>query len=176
MRAIALAAALVVSAVVAGTAPALAASSCDITDLSCWGPGKKCNIKFRNKTGLAGGSAAGEHNQISRAATLRVSARKSNGNKAGSNVISITAGDNKTLNLDKKKDFVEIRLRSDSAQAVTMSCDDIRATLKGSGKCDVFAASSSRLDPLAFRYYLAYKCAGGDVVSSRPTKWDKSDY
>jgi hypothetical protein len=70
MRPIALAAALVVSAIVAGTAPALAA--CDITDLSCWGPGKKCNIKLRNKTGLAGGSGAGEHSQISRAATIRV--------------------------------------------------------------------------------------------------------
>jgi hypothetical protein len=169
MRAIALATALVASAVVAGTAPALAASTCDITDLSCWGPGKKCNIKLRNKTGLAGGSGAGEHNQISRAATLRVSARKPDGEKAGSNVITITAGDNKTLNLDKKTDFSEIRITAFDTAKVTMGCADIRGTLKGSGRCDVIAATKGKVTMSDVpTFYLAYKCAGGDVVSSKP--------
>jgi hypothetical protein len=171
MRGIALAAALIVSAVVAGTAPALAASTCDITDLSCWGPGKKCNIKFRNKTGLAGGSGAGEHNQISRAATLRILAVNRDSERVGSNTLKILAGDNKTLNLDKKTGFAAIKIGAANTSDVRMQCADIRATLEGSGKCDVLAATSSSYSIGKggnMNFYLAYKCAGGDVVSSKP--------
>jgi hypothetical protein len=168
MRAIALAAALVVSAAVAGTAPALAASSCDITDLSCWGPGKKCNIKFRNKTGLAGGSGGGQHNQFSQASTLLISARNASDALVGSNRLKIPAGGNKTLNLDKKKGFAAISIEADALMNIEMGCADIRGALKGSGKCDVIAASSGSSKTLKTHFYLAYKCAGGDVVSRKP--------
>ena len=172
MRVILLAAALILPALVAGQAPALA-ETCEITDLSCWGSGKKCNIKFRNKTGLGGGSGAGEHNQISRAATLHVSARKDDDGRAGSNTIKFDAGSSKTLNLDKKKDFLTVRITAGSSENVTMDCADIRDTLNGSGNCDVFAASSgsaSSSGNVSIRYYLAYKCAGGSVVSDKPKK------
>jgi hypothetical protein len=163
MRTIALAAALVLSTVVAGTAPALAA--CNITNLPCWGQGKKCNIKFRNKTGLAGGSGAGEHNQISLAATLKISAIDENSKQVGSNTLRIAAGDNKTLNLDKKKGFTEISIKANGVNNIRMQCADVKATLKGSGKCDVFTAGKSGGVNSTVTLYLAYKCAGGDVVS-----------
>jgi hypothetical protein len=98
-------------------------------------------------------------------------ARKPDGKKAGKNVITITAGDNKTLNLDKKTGFSEILITAFDTAKVTMQCADIRATLKGSGKCDVFTAGTSGGKSgglnTATIFYLAYKCAGGDVVSHK---------
>jgi hypothetical protein len=48
-----------------------------------------------------------------------------------------------------------------------MRCADVKATLEGSGKCDVFAAGTSGGLNAATIFYLAYKCAGGDVVSHK---------
>ncbi len=119
-------------------------AQCDITDLSCWGSGKKCNIKFRNETGEASGSGGGSYlNQKSQVATIKVSARKADGTRAGSNTLKILAGDAKTMNLDKKKDFVRIKVQnttnfSGATQVVNLDCQGVRQVLQGNGVCKVF--------------------------------------
>ena len=140
-------------------------AQCDITDLPCWGPDKKCNIKFRNLTGEASGSGTGTWlNQKSMAATIEVSARKADRSRAGSNTLEILAGASKTLNLDKKKDFDSIRIQnttnfSGAVLRVRRTCDAIRTTLQGSGTCKVWWGCASAGD-----CWTAITCSGGDVV------------
>ena len=95
-------------------APAAFAQSaaCDLTNLDCWGKGKKCNIQFDNDTGEGSGSGGGTgYKQVTKARTIRVSARKPDGGRAGKNSLSINAGQSNTLNLDKKNGFGYINIR-----------------------------------------------------------------
>jgi hypothetical protein len=160
MRIIALATVLIVSAVFAATTPVLAQSACDITDLSCWGSGKKCNIKFLNQTGKGSGAGGSQYNQVSWAATIKVLAVKPNGTRAGSNSLSILAGQSKTINLDKKKGFDRIKVYTTTAKKGTMMipCADIRATLTADNNCRIFA---DLVEEENSYYYLAYNCGGG---------------
>lgn len=128
-------------------APASAASCYErIQSLECWGGSSKCNIKFRNHTGLASGSGGSEYNQVSRAKTIRVWAVDENGDQVGSNKIKMLAGQNNTLNLDKKDGFEEINIRAygepdaNSDLSIRMDCDAIVSTLEGTANCKVFIA------------------------------------
>ncbi len=146
-----------------------AQAQCDITDLPCWGPDKKCNIKFRNETGEASGSGGSGYNQASYVKTAVVSARKRDGSLAGSNKLEILAGANKTMNLDKKKGFSEINIRvkpkaMNIDETVGMTCGHIRETLQGSGTCKIFMVKYSVYPD---QYYVAYNCNGGKVMSRK---------
>ncbi len=119
-------------------APVAFAGKCDLTDLDCWGPDQKCNIKFKNETGMGSGSGGRTgYEQISSAATIKLSARKEDGTRAGRNTLQILAGADKTMNLDKKNDFNSIRIDRLGSQA-QLFCQDIKTTLKGNGVCKVF--------------------------------------
>jgi hypothetical protein len=74
--------------------PALAEDGqvCDITNLPCWGPESKCNIKIVNNTGESSGSAGGHFNQVSWAVTVKALALKPDGSRAGGNTLEILAG------------------------------------------------------------------------------------
>jgi hypothetical protein len=124
-----------------------AAAVCDITDLPCWGKGSKCNIKFSNNTGKASGSGGGTgYRQYSAAATTKVKAVKENGNRAGKNSLEILAGATGTLNLDKKSNFNGINIVAttiDGTPEVTLTCEQVRQVLAGSGKCKLFITGSS---------------------------------
>ncbi len=142
-----------------------AQAKCDLTDLPCWGPDKKCNIKFRNKTGEASGSDGGTGlKQVSFAKTIRVSARKANLKLAGKNALQILAGDAKHMNLDKKTNFQYIKIAHaikavETKLPIKMGCSDIRTILQGSGVCKVFYGQKD----LGRIESLAYHCDGGNV-------------
>lgn len=143
-------------------------AACDISETNCAVNGGKCNIKFRNVTGEDSGSA--HHHplkQMSLTQTIKVKALKENGNRAG-NTLTIYAGDNKTMNVDKKakKNFAKIRMASPNMETVkskTMSCDHVKAVLNGNGTCKVFYGYSLYREH-AFEYELGYSCDGGKVV------------
>ncbi|MBI1181681.1 MAG: hypothetical protein GC201_14110, partial [Alphaproteobacteria bacterium] len=123
--------------------PALGAS-CDIQDLKCWGSGSKCNIKFLNDTGSKSGSGGGSgYDQSSRAATIKVQAQKDDGSKAGKNTLEILDQQSKTLNLDKKDDFAQIKVWPTSTTekgraGFVLKCDDVRNILTAGATCKVF--------------------------------------
>lgn len=131
-------AALLTFAFTAGSVSASAEVVCDLTDLPCW-EGGKCNIKFKNHTGLASGSGNGIVDQETLAMSVQVTARKPDGSKTG-NGFWIPAGSSKTMNLEKKKklSWLRIKSRRDDVHAVRMQCDDIKAVLKGNGNCNVY--------------------------------------
>jgi len=136
---------------------------CDLTQLDCWGPNKKCNIKFRNETGEGSGSGGGTGlKQISEASVIKVSARKADGTKAGKNTLSIAAGSNKHLNLDKKEDFLTIKLRRmtkyTGSTRTNLTCKEIKNTLNGSGICKVFVGDNN------MGRFLVVTCNGNQVV------------
>ncbi|MCP4937056.1 MAG: hypothetical protein GY927_23320, partial [bacterium] len=139
----------------------------------CWGADKKCNIKFRNHTGRASGSGGSEYNQLSRVKTVKIWAEKADGTKAGSNTLSIAADASNTMNLDKKQGFDKIKIKAtpnDSGDmVVTMSCNDIKSTLKGTGNCKVFMHGkkfTNSDDSKEYAYYTSYSCDGGSVKGS----------
>ena len=91
-----------------------ARAECDISQTKCAVNGGKCNIKFRNLTGVERGSGKDTSiNQTAEAKLIRVKAVKKNGKKLG-NALSINASRSKTLNIDKKakKDFDRIQITS----------------------------------------------------------------
>lgn len=121
---------------------------CDLTQLDCWGPNKKCNIKFRNETGEGSGSGGGTGlKQISEVSTIKVSARKEDNTRAGSNTLSILGGDNGHLNLDKKKNFLKIRVIRETKFAgytrINLSCANVKNTLNGNGICKAFVGKNN---------------------------------
>jgi hypothetical protein len=144
-----------------GLISSAASAQCDLTGLECWGPHKKCNIKFKNETGMGSGSGGGTgHDQVSSVATIKVSARKGDNTRAGSNTLQIAAGANKTMNLDKKQGFDKIRIENVlGGRSPKLTCDDIKKTLNGSGICKVFKA----LDPDGI-LWLAVTCNNAEVV------------
>ena len=137
---------------------------CDITTVDCWSNGK-CNIDFRNKTGEASGADKGTVlDQSSAAQTIKVKAKKNNGNTAG-NTLSITAGAKSTMNVenkyDKNFDFIRVSSTNGVTSSVTLSCSTVKKVLAGSGSCKIFHGE----DPATTNFYrLGYSCDGGSVV------------
>ena len=158
---------LALSALALGALTPAAFAACDISDTKCAVNGGKCNIKFRNMTGSGSGSATGSPlKQMSLTQTIKVKALKENGHKTG-NTLTIYAGDNKTMNVDKKanKNFATIRIASPNMETVksaNMSCNDVKAVLNGNGTCKVFYGYSLYRDN-AFEYQLGYSCDSGNV-------------
>jgi len=149
--------------------PAFAQTCYDqLKNLDCWGAGEdsgggssdhhKCNIKFKNLTS-EGCCINGD--QTAQPATIKVSARKADGSRAGGNTLSITAKSSKTLNLDKKKDFNSIRVvrltKVTGYKRDTLECEDIKTILKGNGVCRVYVAGSRHMVSTAI------KCDGGNI-------------
>lgn len=151
-------------------APA-AFASCDISETKCAINGGKCNIHFKNKTGVNKGLSRGtDLKQYSLTQTIRVKALKENGNGAG-NALTIAAAASKTMNIDKKanKNFDKIRIASpnmETVNSVTMSCEDVKAVLNGNGTCRVFYGYSLYRKNV-FQYDLGYNCDGGNVVGPK---------
>jgi len=137
---------------------------CDLTQLDCWGPNKKCNIKFRNETGEGSGSGGGtELNQKSEASVIKVSARKEDDTRAGSNTLEISAGSSKHMNLDKKKNFLYIKLQRltkfSGSTRVKLTCNDVKTTLNGNGICKAFVGNNN------MGKFLVVACNGNEVVA-----------
>lgn len=149
----------------------IASAECDISQTKCALNDGKCNIKFRNQTGIGSGSAGGTKlDQTSSAQIIRVKAAKENGNPAG-NVLTIEAGTSKSLNLDKKakKDFARIRISSPtlaSVEGVTISCEQVQTILDGNGTCKIFHGTPA-YGAEKFDYQLGFSCDGGDVVGPK---------
>ena len=145
----------------------VARAECDISQTKCAVNGGKCNIKFRNLTGISTGSGKDTAiNQTAEAKLIRVKAVKQNGKKLG-NALSINASASKSLNLDKKakKEFAKIHITSPadkSVNGVTMSCDHVKAVLNGTGSCKVFYGYSI-YDKSNYR--LGYTCSNDHVVN-----------
>lgn len=149
-----------------------ARADCDISQTRCAVNDGKCNIKFRNRTGISNGSDGGTSlKQSSSAQTIQVTARKANKNKAG-NKLSIAAGATASMNFDKKakKYFDYVQLSSadiTQVKPVIMSCADVTAVLNGNGTCKVFHGedSSSGAD---WTFYLGYQCDSGNIAGPKP--------
>ena len=143
------------------TAPA-ASADCDITTTKCHQNGGKCNIKFRNQTGVTGGSNNTDLDREASAQIIRVKAVKDNGKAAG-NIINIEAGTSKTMNIDKKykKDFAKIRISSPTlpVNGITMSCGHVKTVLNGDGTCKVIYGMTGG------KTQLGYQCEGGKVAN-----------
>ncbi len=154
--------AFLLMALMASTASA--ATVCDLTQLDCWGPNKKCNIKFRNETGEGSGSGGGTGlNQISEASVIKVSARKEDDTRAGSNTLEISAGSSKHMNLDKKKNFLYIKLQRMTKYTgytrAKLTCNEVKNTLNGSGICKAFVGDNN------MGRHLVVTCNGNAVVA-----------
>jgi hypothetical protein len=140
----------------------------EITQTKCWLNGGKCNIKFRNMTGVSGGSDGGSYlDQRTSAQLIKVKAARDDGNPAG-NVLKIDAGASKTMNMDKKYDreFAWIRISSPTlgnVDGVTISCAEVQAILNGNGTCKVFYGIKEKSDDRKYKRQLGYQCDGGNV-------------
>jgi hypothetical protein len=138
----------------------------EIQDLSCWGKGKKCNIKFKNETGRGSGSGGGTgYEQVFDPVPIEVSARKSDGGRAGSRNLTIQSDASMTLNLDKKKDFELINIRggfSGGSGVAKLECQDIKNILNGRGVCKVFMTGIT----FSTGNSIVVACNGGNVVSA----------
>ncbi|MEO0608044.1 MAG: hypothetical protein AAFY82_07415 [Pseudomonadota bacterium] len=152
----------------AAVAAPIASADCDISETKCAVNDGKCNIKFRNKTGDAGGSDGSSGlDQRSSAQTVVVKAIDEDTDRIG-NKLQIVAGASKTMNIEKKvgkdKGFDAIRISSqDFGGAVdnaTMSCEDIQAVLNGNGTCKVFHGVQ---EGSATKFSLGYQCDSGNV-------------
>ena len=147
------------------------AEECDISQTKCVRNNGKCNIKFRNHTGKGGGSDGGTSlQQTSSAQMIKITARKTNGDRAG-NEITIQVGANKTMNVDKKaaKSFEKIRITApeDTQVArIVMSCEDIISVLNGNGTCKVFHGQTGE-GREELKFFLGYQCDGGNVAAPR---------
>lgn len=142
---------------------------CDISGLSCFTPGKKCNIKFRNHTGEGSGSGGSQYNQVSAARTVVVSIRGTDGSRLGSKK-EILAGDSKTVDVGMKQSegIGEIRIRAktdkawsgDESVKVAMGCKKIKDILNGEGNCKIFMYKESG------DTNVAYSCNGGSIMGN----------
>ncbi len=138
---------------------------CDITNLPCLTPGKKCNIKFRNHTGEGSGSGGSTYNQVSRARTIHIRVRGTDGRKLG-NQISITAGGKKTMDVGLRESDgignITIRVGkigelSDESMTIAWSCQELKYVLNGKGNCKVFVFKKHG------KYNAAYSCNGSSI-------------
>ena len=155
--------------------PALAAV-CDITGLSCWDASGKCNIKFKNKTGEASGSGGGTvWDQVSDAQTVKVSAQKTGEGTVG-NSIKMLAGQNNTMNIEKKynKGFDMLRIKGTalgSSLTTELGCEQVKQVLKIDKSCNIFVTQAN----LNFKGCLVVNCGDGEVVS-KPAFECSDDY
>lgn len=147
-----------------------ASAICDISQTKCAVNGGKCNIHFRNRTGDTGGSDGSSNiDQTSAAQTVKVKARKDKSEQSEQvgNKLTIPAGMNKTMNLDRKAKmgFHEIRIHSQNhkdTRSIVMSCDVIKAVLNGNGRCKIFHGVRYNIHP-SVNFYLGYQCDGGKI-------------
>jgi hypothetical protein len=132
--------------------------ACDITNLPCWGPESKCNIKIVNNTGESSGSAGGHFNQVSWAVTVKALALKPDGSRAGGNTLEILAGQSRTINLDKKAGFDRIKILTATGAGgnVKIPCDDIQQILQDERHCKILIDSDNPGENNY--YYLAFNC------------------
>ncbi|MBI1178944.1 MAG: hypothetical protein GC201_00195 [Alphaproteobacteria bacterium] len=153
---------------------------CDLSDLPCSQDGNKCNIKFNNESGKAGGSGGGsDHNQLSSSGDVSITARDASGNKVG-NSLRFGDGQSKSLNLSKdaKASFKTIKVKINSTgldkftspKYATLICSQVREVLKGRAVCNVFAAVRYGAAGVNAWHYTAYSCNGGKVKSLKPDK------
>ena len=162
---------IALSALAMGVLAPAAFAACDISQTKCAVNGGKCNIKFRNVTGVASGSDQGTGlSQKPSAQTIKIKAIKDNGEKAG-NALTINSPGNKTMNVDKKarKEFAKIRITSPALagiQGVTMSCSDVQAVLNGNGTCKVFNGNDGPEFGVP-DYKLGFSCNGGTVTGPK---------
>lgn len=149
----------------------VAFASCDISLTKCAVNGGKCNIKFRNVTGAESGSDKGTRlTQKTSAQTIRIKALKDNGEKTG-NALTINAGANKTMNIDKKarRNFDRIRITSPALatiEGITMSCSDVQQVLNGNGTCKIFNGNDGPEFGIP-DYKLGFSCDGGNVTGPK---------
>lgn len=145
---------------------------CDISQTKCVLNDGKCNIKFRNHTGKAGGSDGGTKlQQTSSAQMIKITARKSKNRRAG-NDITIQVGANNTMNIDKKaaKEFKRVRITAPEdtqVQRIVMSCEDVKAVLNGNGTCNVFHGETTAGWADGAKFFLGYQCDNGNVSAPR---------
>ena len=165
-----LASALLVLAV-AFAAPT-ASATCDISETKCAVEGKKCNIKFRNKTGDAGGSSGGTTlDQTTMASYLWITARDDDDVRVG-NKLSVGLTGSKTLNLTKRANQengfesvkVAVQEKNGPVDPAWISCEEIKTVLNGSGTCKIFYG---RKKGTTMKYALGYKCDGGNVTGPK---------
>jgi len=94
---------------------------------------------------------------------IKVSARKEDDTRAGSNTLEISAGSSKHMNLDKKKNFLYIKLQRltkfSGSTRVKLTCNDVKNTLNGSGICKVFVGDNN------MGRHLAVTCDGNKVIA-----------
>ncbi|MEO0608039.1 MAG: hypothetical protein AAFY82_07390 [Pseudomonadota bacterium] len=158
--------ALIIAA--AQTVP-IASAECDISETKCGAADKKCNIRFRNKTAVAGGSDGGTSlDQESLASHLWVTARDDNGDRVGNKLsIGMTTG-SKTMNITKKANkengFETIKMmvqeKGGPVDPAYMSCEEVKTVLNGNGECKIFYG---RKKGTTFKYGIGYQCDGGNV-------------
>ncbi len=153
-------------------AAALQAAECKLTGESCYTEGnQKCNIKFKNRTGLASGPFAahsgGSGGQIASAQDITVFAVQNDGTGARGGKHKIVAGGSSTINLtsDNKveKGFSEIRVVANLIEKrATISCSDIK-TLLQANKPVCRVAIVKRAPPSGGLYidHVGYKCDEG---------------
>lgn len=162
---------LALSALAMGMLAPTAFASCDISQTKCALNGGKCNIHFKNKTGEASGSAGGTVlSQETGAQIVRVKAVKENGKNAG-NALTINAGAQNSMNLDKKakKNFVKIRISSGGRwdiEGISIGCESVKEILNGSGICKIFHGYGPN-EYGTETQQLGYRCDGGDVVGPK---------
>lgn len=138
---------------------------CDITAAPCWGDGKKCDIHFKNDTGLATGDSHGTYNQESFAATIKVEAQYYETNAGDQNVgnrLKILAGQKATMNLDKKVNaggfaWIHVAIPGEPTSILDIPCEQIQRILEGGHTCHIWTTTSAQYD-------LAYSCNGGDQI------------
>jgi hypothetical protein len=147
---------------IAAIASAPAFAKCDISTLACWGSGSKCNIHFKNHTGLATGDSGGTYNQTSAARNIRVWAETKSGDRVSGRKL-INAGDKKTINLDKAKNFDHIEIKQDDLWKKepklysVIKCPEIQRILQGEGTCHIWLTTSQQ-KPIAF------SCNGKSII------------
>lgn len=112
--------------------------SCDLSDLDCSKPGRKCDIHFDNRTGLAEYTGK-KSKSYSNALTVKIRARDADKKKL-ENSLGIRAGQKNTINLSNsiKSGMVDIRASSQcNFYGDELSGGQIRTILKGTGKCKI---------------------------------------
>jgi hypothetical protein len=138
--------------------------SCDLSELNC--DQVKCNIHFTNLTGV-NESTCKKGNSYSNAFTVKVKARDDKGKTLG-NTLSILAGAKNTMNLSNsaKANVSSIKAGGKgNFTGGTLTCDDIKTVLKGSGKCKIYANREGYSD-IAPYGYVYFDCSGGDVCTT----------
>jgi hypothetical protein len=140
--------------------------TCDLSDLPCAQQGQKCNIHFKNLTGVAENTCY-KAKSWPLARTVKVKAKDVNHNTLG-NTLTILAGAKNTMNLSKtaKAEISHITVDEGTEyfRDTLLTCDEIKTVLKGSGKCKIYLhkTGGSALNPYGFVFF---DCSGGDVCT-----------